>query len=102
MSILWDEDTTEVPASDTSLIAFQELQEETATLEQQRKHLKDQQALLDLERAELEQQMAALQLRYDLLDALSTKLDQQEAMLASDAEGIRTNGKRQSTRFLKR
>lgn len=91
-----------VTKSDIPLIAFQELKEEATSLEQQRKHLNDQRALLDLERAELEQQMAKLQLQYAFLDALSTKLDQQEAMLASDAEVIRMTGKRLSPRFLKR
>ena len=57
--------------------------------------------LLDLERAELEQQMAALQLHYALLDQLATRLDQQEAMLASDVEVIRMTGKRLYPRLSK-
>jgi peptidoglycan hydrolase CwlO-like protein len=100
MSISKYEDALEVPASDRPLIAFQELKEEVASLEQQRKHLNNQRALLDLEQADLEQQMAELQLQYAFLDALSTQLDQQEAMLSSDAEGIRMTGKRLSPRFL--
>jgi hypothetical protein len=46
--------------------------------------------------------MAAFQLHYALLDALSSRLDQQEAMLVSDAEAIRMTGKRLSPRLLKR
>jgi hypothetical protein len=57
---------------------------------------------IDLERTELEQHIAALQLHYAFLDELSTRLDQQEAMLVSDAEGIRMTGKRLSPRLLKR
>ncbi len=102
MGISRCEDLAEIRVSDTTSIAFQELEEEGALLEQQRRHLNDQRRLLDLERAELEQQMATLQLHYDFLDELSTRLDQQEAMLASDAEGIRMTGKRLSPRLLKR
>ena len=54
--------------------------------------------LLDLERKELEQQMQALKLHYALLDQLSAQLDQEEAMLASEAEGMRLTGKRSSLR----
>jgi hypothetical protein len=102
MSVSRDEETLETPVVDIAFIAFQDLKEEAASLEQQRRHLNDQRALLDFERAELEQQMAALQLHYALLDALSTRLDQQEAMLVSDAEVIRMTGKRLSPRLLKR
>ncbi len=78
--------------SDTTSIAFQALEEERASLEQQRRYLNDQRAVLDLERAELEQQMVALQLQYAFLDALSQQVDQQEAMLASEDEHIRMTG----------
>lgn len=86
------EDLSEIRISDTTSIAFQALEEERASLEQQRKHLSDQRALLDLEWAELEQQMAALQLQYAFLDTLSAKGDQQEAMLVSEEEHIRMTG----------
>ena len=102
MSVSRYEERSEIHLSDMTSIAFQELEEERASLEQQRRHLNDQRMLLDLERAELEQQMAALQLHYAFLDELSTRLDQQEAMFASDAEGIRMTRKRLSPRLLKR
>jgi len=86
---------------DPAFIAFQELKEEAASLEQQRRHPDDQRALLDLERTELEQQLAAFQLQSAVLDALATRLDQQEAMLVSEAEVIRLTGKRLSPRLLK-
>lgn len=102
MSVSGYEERSEIGISDTASIAFQELEEERASLEQQRRHLDDQRVLLDLERAELEQQMAALQLQYAFLDELSARVDQQEAMLASEAEGIRMTGRRLSPRLLKR
>ena len=102
MSVSRDEEALEIPVVDTAFTALQDLKEEVASLEQQRRHLDDQRVLLDLERAELEEQMAALQLQYALLDALSSRLDQQEALLVSDAEGIRMTGKRLSPRLLRR
>ena len=63
------EEAIEVPAYDSTGTIFQELEEEAASLEQQRRQLNDQRALLDLERTELEQQLSALQLQYALLDA---------------------------------
>ncbi len=92
MSVPRYEDLSEIRVSDTTSIALQELEEEVAALERQRRHLNDQRALLDLERAKLEQQMAALQLQYAFLDALSAQVDQQEARLASEAEQIRMTG----------
>lgn len=82
--------------------AFQELAQESLWLEQQRKHLQDQRTFLDLERAELEHQLAELTLQYAVLDAISTQLDQREAMLVSDYEVIRMTGNRQSPRLAKR
>jgi hypothetical protein len=102
MSVIRYEERSEIHLPDMTNLVFQELEEERALLEQQRRHLNDQRILLDLERAELEQQMAALQLHYAFLDELATRLDQQEAMLASDAEVIRMTGKRLSFRLLKR
>jgi len=102
VSVFRGEGALESPLVDTASIAFQELKEEAASIEQQRRHINDQRALLDLERAELEQQMAVLQLHYALLDALSTRLDQQEAMLVSESEVIRMTGKRLLPRLLKR
>ncbi len=102
MSVSRDEEAFEAPLIDTDLVAFQELEEEAVSLEQQRRTLNDQRILLDLERAELEQQMAALQLQYAWLDALATRLEQQEAMLVSEAEVIRMTGKRLPPRLLKR
>ncbi len=101
MSVSRYEERSEIRLSDTTSRAFQELEEERAALEQQRRHLEDQRVLLDLERAELEQQLAVLQLQYAFLDELSARLDQQEAMLASEAEGIRMTGRRLSPRLLK-
>ena len=83
-------------------IALQELEEEAASLEHQRKQLDDQRLLLDLERTELEQRLAELKLQYALLDALSTRLDFQEAMLASEYEAVRMTGKRSSPRHSRR
>ena len=74
--------------------ALQELEEETASLEYQRKQMEDRRILLDLERAELEQRLAELKLQYAQLDALSSRLDLQEAVLASDYEAVRMTGKR--------
>ena len=82
--------------------AFQELEEESLTLEYQRKHLDEQRVLLDLERAELEQRLAELKLQYAFLDALSTHLDQREAALASDYEVVRMTGNRLSPRLARR
>jgi hypothetical protein len=55
-----------------------------------------------VERTELEQQIAALKLQSAVLDAFATRLDQQEAMLLSEAEIIRMTGKRLPPRLLKR
>ena len=82
--------------------ALQELEEEAVSLARQRKHLDDQRALLDLERAEVEQRLAELQFQYALLDTLSTRLDFQEAVLASDYEGVRLTGTRGSPRLSRR
>ena len=57
MSVSRDEEAFEAAFVDPAFIAFQELKEEAASLEQQRRNLNDQRALLDLERAELEQQL---------------------------------------------
>jgi len=73
MSVSWDEEKSEIHVSNTTSIAFQELEEEGASLEQQRRHLNDQRVLLDLERAELQQQMAAIQLQYAFLEELSAR-----------------------------
>ena len=62
------------------------------------RRLRDQRMLLDLEQNELEQQMHAFQLQHALLDQLSARLDQQEAMPESETEGIRLTGKRSSPR----
>ena len=43
-----------------------------------------------------------LQIHNTFLDELSARLDQQEAILAADAEVIRMTGKRLSPRLLKR
>ena len=48
------------------------------------RRLRDQRMLLDLEQNELEQQMHAFQLQYALLDQLSARLDQQEALPDSE------------------
>jgi hypothetical protein len=42
--------------------------------------------------------MHAFQLQHALLDQLSARLDQQEAMPESETEGIRLTGKRSSPR----
>ena len=102
MSVSRHEERAELPQSDMTSSAFQELAEEGASFEQQRRHLDDQRLILDLERAELEQQLVTLQLQYAFLEELSARLDQQEAMLASEAEVIRMTGKRLSPRLLKR
>ena len=103
MSVSRDEEAFEVGFVDpAAFTALQELKEEVAWLEQQRRQLNDQRALLDFERTELEQQIAAFQLQSAVLDALTKQLDQQEAMLVSEAEVIRMTGKRVSPRFLKR
>ena len=88
---------TQVPEAVTGTL--EELEEERASLRQQRSHLSDQRILLDLEWEELEQQMQALQLQYALLDQYSVRLDQQEAMLASEADLIRLTGMRSPTRL---
>ena len=71
MSVSRYEERSEIHLSDMTSIAFQELEEERASLELQRRHLNDQQVLLDPGRAELQQQMAALQLQYTFLEELS-------------------------------
>jgi peptidoglycan hydrolase CwlO-like protein len=96
MSFSRHEERSEIQLSDAVTGAFEELEEERASLEQQRASLRDQRILLDLERKELEQQMQALECQDLLLDQRSSRLDQQEALLASAAEGIRLTGKRSS------
>src|SRR4051794_13527186 len=96
------EEAIEVPAYDSTAAIFEELEEEVASLEQRRRQLNDQRALLDLERAELEQQLSALQLQYALLDALWTQCDQREALLASEYEVVHMTGKRLSPRLSRR
>ena len=99
MSISRDEEAFEAAFVDSAAFtALQELKEEAASLEQQRRQLNDQRALLDFERTELEQQIATLQLQSAVLDAFATRLDKQEAMLVSEAENIRMTGKRLSPR----
>ena len=82
--------------------AFQEVAQEALWLEQQRKYVQDQRALLDLQRAELEQHLTELQLQDAFLDALSRQLDLREALLASDYEVVRMTGNRQSPRLPRR
>ena len=102
MSISKDEEAFAAAYVDpAAFIALQELKEEAASLEQQRRQLNDQRALLDFERTELEQQIAALKLQSAVLDATATQLDQQEAMLVSETEIIRMTGKRLPPRLLK-
>jgi hypothetical protein len=98
MSLSRHEAQPAIQVSDAVAVALEELEEERTALEQQRSHLSDQRMLLDLERKELELQMHALQLHYALLDQLSARLVQQEAMLASEADQIRLTGKRSSPR----
>jgi hypothetical protein len=50
----------------------------------------------------LEHQLVELTLQYAVLDAVSTQLDQREAMLVSDYEVIRMTGNRQSPRLARR
>ena len=75
-------------------VAYQELAEEGASLQQQRSRLDDQHALLDLQRAELEQQLAELELQYAILDAHYVRLDRLEEILASEYEIVKMIGKR--------
>ena len=92
----------EIPECDDNYTAFQELKDEAISLQRQRKLLNDQQVLLDLERAELEQQLSELEIKYALLNALSTQLDQREAILTSQYEVVRMTGERKSPRQVKR
>ena len=90
-----------ISESGNSSIALQELEDEAKSLQRQRTQLDDQRALLDLERAELEQQLSELEIKYALLDALSTQLDQREAILNSEYETVRMTGERKSHRQAK-
>jgi phage shock protein A len=90
-----------ISESDNSNIAIQELEDEAKSLQQQRTLIDDQRALLDLERAELEQQLSELEVKYALLNALSTQLDQREAILNSEYEVVRMTGERKSPRKAK-
>ena len=74
--------------------AYQELADESASLQHQRAQLNDQRALLDLQRAELEQQLAELELQYAILDAHYVRLDRLEDILASEYEIVKMIGKR--------
>lgn len=91
----------EIAECDDNCTALQELKDEAISLQQQRTLLNDQQALLDLERAELERQWSELEIKYGFLNALSTQLDQREAILTSEYEVVHMTGERKSPRQVK-